>query len=406
MISYTAHAVELTLEEALASALENNQEIRIAQSKVEAAGKEKISSMGNFLPTLSAAGTLMRPDQPQEMFPGAYTPDNTYNLTATAQLPLFTGGRNISLMKNASLQKKIAEANLLNEENKLRQRVLETFYRTLLSEKILNIQQESEKRLRNHYKQAEILYKNGLASRFDLLRAEVQLSNLAPLILQSKNAVHSARANLALLTGIKGAKPSGQLDYVKTDFNLEDSFKKALENRPDLQSIELTSKMAKTAITLTRSQGLPYLAAAYNLRYDHPYQGKDEWGDSWVASLTLNIPIFRGFSTLSDTSQARAQQKQALLSYDLYAQVVMLEVETAYYSLVEEEGKIEALRKTLSQAKEALSIAQTHYKNGLISNLEFMDTDLSFMQAQVSLMTAYTEYKIAAGRLITAVGGD
>lgn len=291
--------------------------------------------------------------------------------------------------------------------NRLEFEITQAFYGALLAEKMVDLNRESEKRLEKYLQQTRRLYENGLASRLDLLRSEVQLSNIKPRIIESKNNLRMARSSLALLMGRDDCLvvPEGDLKAEYKSRLLEDYIKKALEERPELIIFELREDAAGRGITIARSAAFPQVTAAYNRRFDHPDGFRDSWGESWNFMVNVSLPIFRGFSTYSETARARSRLAQLNYSFEHTRQAVLLEVEEAYYTLIKEEETIAALEKNVRQAEEAFNMAERRYRDGLISNLEFMDTELDYMQARINLLRSKADYIIAKSRLTLASGG-
>lgn len=406
LAAFLAPLYGYSLDDAINEAVIRNKSVQIAERRVDSARKNLLSAAGNFLPVINLGGNITLLDEPASALPGGFETDTSYTLSGSAQLTLFAGGRNSALLRTSSLSVRIAEESLREEINNLTLSVTEAYYNAILSEKMLRLNRESEKRLKAHLEQTRKLFENGLAARFDLLRAEVQLTNISPSLIQAENMLRTSRARLSFLTGVDDIIPAENLDKRAEGISLDRALDRAAERRPELAILNYRKKLAAQNLRVNRSLGLPNLSATYNHRVEHPYRWNDEWGDTWTVGLSLNIPFFRGFKTYVDAYQSRSQIEEVRISYELMRDSVLLEVETAYYSLREEEKKIESLEKTLSQAEEALSIAETRYTNGLITHLEFMDTELSYMRSHMNLLNAYAAYNIAGARLLKASGGD
>ena len=69
-----------------------------------------------------------------------------------------------------------------------------------------------------------------------------------------------------------------------------------------------------------------------------------------------------------------------------------------------EEETIVSQRENLGQAEEAMQIAETRYVSGMITNLEFMDTQLALTQAKTAYLQALANYQIAKAKFVKAIG--
>ncbi len=404
----------MTLRECLETARENNRSLLAAREKIEEAKKGLLETAGNFLPTVSLGGTYTRLDEeprplPEPLMPpDAYTSSDRYNITGTVRVPLFTGFRNRAAYRSASKALKIAEENYRKQKNELEFEITRAFYGAILAEKLVELNRESQKRLEKLMEQTRTLYENGLASRLDLLRSEVQYSNMKPQIIEAENNLRMAQSSLSLLIGRENLLilPEGGLEVEKIDPELGETLRIALERRPEINLILLQKSVAGESITLARSAAYPQINASYNRSFEHPDGMRDEWGDRWNIMLNVSLPLFRGFSTYSDTEKARSRLRQLEHNLEQLKESIRLEVENAYYELVKSEETIAALEKNVVQAGEAYSVASRRYSSGLLSSLEFMDTELDYMQARIGLIRAQADYITAAGRLRMSAGGE
>ena len=60
----------------------------------------------------------------------------------------------------------------------------------------------------------------------------------------------------------------------------------------------------------------------------------------------------------------------------------------------------------MQQAEESLRIANLRYKNGMITNVELMDAELAFTQAQLNYFNALHDYVIAVAKLKKASASE
>jgi len=79
-------------------------------------------------------------------------------------------------------------------------------------------------------------------------------------------------------------------------------------------------------------------------------------------------------------------------------------VREIYLSLRQEEETIISQRENVGQAEEAMRIAEKRYISGLITNLEFMDTQLAMTEAKTAYLQALANYLIAKAKLINTMG--
>ena len=181
--TYCQTVAELSLDDCVAIALSENPTVKIADMEVERYDYVKRQTWGNLLPQISAGGQYTRSIVKSEMRGGiSFGADNTFAFTGDVSLPLFapqvyrTLKLNRAQMESAVESARSARIDLVAEVKK-------SFYNILLAEQSLAVLRESERTVKQTVDETELKYRNGLASEYDLLTAQVQLSNLKPTIL-------------------------------------------------------------------------------------------------------------------------------------------------------------------------------------------------------------------------------
>ncbi len=403
---------ELTLEKSIEIAFERNRQILAAKERLGIAKGELIVARAGFLPALSLGANYLRLGEGQKISVGGGSEvvvrgQDTYTATATIEQPIFTWGRIKNSYRQASSNQRISEEDYRKERNLLRFKVTESFYNLILAGELLNLSRESYAQMERHLQQVEKRYEDGLASKFDLLRARVELANLKPELIRSRNGLTLAENRFKSLLGLLSQREvslRGELKYEPTEIELSQAIKEALKNRPEVISLKEQENIALAQARLASASNKPLLSAIYNYQFQRPYHWKEEWGKEWNAMVVLEFPIFSGFSTRGKVLQSLSQLREVKYDLEDKNEEIELEVRETYLSLRQEEETIISQRENVTQAEEAMSIAEKRYTSGLITNLEFMDTQLAVTQAKTAHLQALANYLIAKAKLIEAMG--
>ena len=121
-------------------------------------------------------------------------------------------------------------------------------------------------------------------------------------------------------------------------------------------------------------------------------------------TVGFTLPVFTGGSRLSKVSERRAQVKQTEFNRQQLEDGIKLEIKSGYMNLKQEEEILKFQDENRAQAEEAAKLAEERYKNGLITNLEYMDTQVSLLQAKTEHLFSLSRYLIARARLIQLIG--
>jgi len=127
-------------------------------------------------------------------------------------------------------------------------------------------------------------------------------------------------------------------------------------------------------------------------------------GDGWDAGLSLSIPIFNGFLTKSQVSEARANLLVLTANEETLRQSVLLEVQQSFLNLTDLEAGIPVAELTVKMAQENVEIADGRYAAGVGNPIEVTDANVGLSNARTTLNRALYGYKVARASLEKAMG--
>jgi outer membrane protein len=410
----------LTLEDSIRMALEQNPYHLAAEEKISAAKAQMREAASGFFPSLSASGlqTLdekvmelefpsMIPGQPPQKVQVDFTRD--YQFSLSLSLPLYTGGR----LKGGFRQ---AKYNLETSQEVVRQsrhltvfNTKSAFYGYLLASEFVKVSQEAVSVAEKFLKNVKAQYGVGMASKFDLLRSEVQLANLQPQLIKARNSLKAAELGLKTVLGLDLSRPveiMGRLEYNPYEAEVENSIAIALQNRPELKQMNFQKKMAAEMLKLTRAEYLPTVAitGSYNYWADALNLKKDNWSNYYAVNLAVSLPIFNGFSTAAKMGQTKAMIRELDHTVTGLRETIKLEVRQAFLSLQEARESLLSQEKNVEQALESLRIAELNFTEGMVTTLEVSSTQAQLTQARTNYSQALFDYMMAVAQLERAMG--
>ena len=188
--------LRLTLDDAIQMALSENPTIKVADLDVERYDYVKKETRGNLLPSLSASGEYTRAIEKSTMRGGiSFGADNTFTGTASLSVPLFAPAVYRTLKLNRTQIASAVEA-ARSSRITLVAEVKKAFYNILLAEQSLATLEESRATIQRTVDDTKVKFEQGVASEYDYLTAQVELSNLLPTITQTKNSIQIGRAHV------------------------------------------------------------------------------------------------------------------------------------------------------------------------------------------------------------------
>ncbi|MGQ9672587.1 MAG: TolC family protein [Candidatus Aminicenantales bacterium] len=410
----------LTLEKSIRLALSQNPYYLASQERVEGAQSRLRQAAAQFFPSLNAAAqqnldekvfilefpSFIPGGQPQRV---AIDFTRDYQFSFSFSLPLFTGGRLTSGYRQA-------QYNLYSTQESVRQTNQETvlnvkrgFYGYLLTRELVNVSEEAlslaEKLLQNVKNMVEV----GMASRLDLLRAEVRVANLKPSVLQARNNLAVAELSLKTILGLDLLQPVeivGEMTYTPVEVQLEESLAKAMMNRPELTQMNYQKKMAEEMAKIARAASLPTIAISGNYNYwanDLNFK-KDNWQNFYAFNLVLTIPVFNGFSASAKMAEAQAMIREMEHMEKGLMERIKFEVESAILTLNQARESLLSQEKNIEQAKESVRVAELSYSEGLATILDVDSAQVALSEARINYLRALYEYTVSLAQLEKAMG--
>ena len=260
-----------------------------------------------------------------------------------------------------------------------------------------------------HFKNVKSLYEVGMASKFDLLRSEVQLANLQPQLIRARNNLKIVELGLKTLLGLDLSKPievKGEMRFEPIEPDLEKSLTKALQNRPEINQLKYQRQVAGEMLKISRAANFPTLAmsGAYNFWAEHLNFKKDTWQSFYAVNLVLTVPIFNGFATSARVAQSKVMINEIELTQKGLGDTVKFEVRQAILKLKEAKESLLSQEKNVEQAQESLRIAELNFTEGLATTLDVSSAQAALSQAKTNYSQALYDYVMSKAELDKAMG--
>ena len=405
-----ADTVELTLDDSIQMAMENNRTIKQSVTDVDYANWTLHQARRATGPSLSWSGTAYKlGGKAYEAYQRAGLYDREFTNGIQASYPLYTGGKNENNIKAAGYSLDSADLTLENTKQTIRQQVTTYYYNILQYRKLIQVDQESVDNLQSHLDNVNAQYRVGTVAKSDVLLSEVQLANARQSLVSQQNNYNIAVSTLNNAIGLPTdtiLNIRDELKYTKYDLNLNDCTQYASVHRPDGLAAEYKVRQAEAAVKVAQAANLPQVNAVVK----RSFSGEDAFGtdhtnsDTWSTGISASWDIFDNNVTQASVRQAEATlrktQEAALQQQD----AISLEVRTAYLNLIAAETNIRTTQVAVDQAQEDYKIAQVRYSAGVDTNLSVMDAEEKLLTAQTNYVTALYNYNTAKVSLDKAMG--
>lgn len=406
-----AESVDMTLEESVRTALDNNYNIKQQEAEYDSAVWARHQARRSFGPTVNWQSTATK------MGGKYYDSANlsrSFGNGLTLTMPIYTGGQLEGAIKAADLAMNANELGLELCKQQVKAATMSAYYQALQAKNQIKVAQDSVNTLTEHLKNVNAQYTVGTVAKSDVLGTQVQMANAEQNLINANNSYDVAIASLNNVMGLPTDTElnlTDSLDYNVYEIPLEECTAYARSNRPDVLMADYQVAIAEAGVQQAKAGYMPKVSAQASKSWagDSPF-GSDETdkrygqNNNWTAGVVLSWDIWDNNVTQSKVNQSKAAVAKAEAAAENTRQSGDLEVRTAYLNLKAAEKSINTTQVAVDKAQEDYKIAQVRYAAGVGTNLDVMDAEEKLAQAQTNYYTALYNYNSSKAALDKAMG--
>jgi outer membrane protein TolC len=314
-------------------------------------------------------------------------------------------------LENSRRNLESSERSLELARQRLAVDVVSSYYNIVRQAGLVDVAEKSLQRNKELLRASEARLEVGLASKLDVFRAELQLSQAEDALIFRREALELAldsfKFNLGLAPSDVVALEMIEPEYQPVEVDVDSLAALALQNRIEMHEERDRIRDAERSVAVSRQNLLPQVDL--NLRYD-----RRGLGDSFTSSfdfidnafnvfLSTSYPLDRSsegasFAMSQIDLQARRRQMR-LVEYN-----ILNEVRAAARN-VERIGKSIVLQeRTTEFAEKQLRLASLRYQRGLASNFDIIDAENNLIQARSNYVSLLSDYHVARIELKRVTG--
>jgi outer membrane protein TolC len=404
-----------TLDEAIQMAWSKSNVVILANTKVNTSKYELQTAKNKQYPDLKASGQYMRLSQAtvdlktnQNNSSTSPTPviDQLMIGQVNASIPIFSGFKirnSINLSQNL-YQAEAAMAAQTKEE--IAMKVISLYARLYKSQKTLELLKDNQKQAEQRSVDFSEMEKNGIIPRNDLLKAQLQLSNIQLSIDETKNNLNVVNYNLISILKLPentelAIRESDFSDFKTTNIPSDDV--PAIENRKDLEALNYHQKAAEANVKIAKSNYYPSLSiqSGYTV-LDVKNLVIVENAINFGFGISYDISnILKNKSTVNTAENKSLEIKttQYILIDNIKIQVKQA-IENYQLSLKQSQ----VYRQAFEQASENYRIIKDKYDNGLSDTNNLLEADVEQLSSKINTALARANIILKYYELLSATG--
>jgi outer membrane protein TolC len=418
-----------TLEQAILTAVQRNPTILNAEQEIRRTQGVVLEVSAQALPHVNASGSLSWTDSGLQGSSSSFgsTSGGTTNPGPTPVAEMSSAAASVPSQINTSYQIRVVGSQLVFNYSTFRSirgtffqrdasyfafrnildQVIATvktqFFQVILDKALIGVQEESVRLLETQLKDQQNRFEAGTVPRFNVLQAQVALSNQIPQLIASRNTYRISQLTLAKNLGLdfnplRGEGPPleaiGELEYTPRSVVLTDAIETGKQHRPFLKQARANVYNAIEQVHVALGGFMPNIGTTGGYEvFSSPFSTDlSDASKGWVWGLSGSWDVWDSGATYGRVKQQRALLSEAENSYDDDVRQVELEIQQAYSNLVQNRELIQATEKTVEQAEEALRLAKARLDAGAGTQLDVLNAQVQLTQAQSTRLQALFGY--------------
>ena len=423
----------LSLQDAIALALENNPAINAGKSQVKVADAKYMQAKSSLYPQANVLSKYFYTNNLPGMYPlaGVNVPVMN-NSTPTGDeitmhpmapypnldrdvlttdfnviYPIYAGNKRKNAIALTQDLNNFYNKQLDETKSQLVEKVKMAYYNYLTINEVIKVYNLALQQFNKHLDLAQKAYEQGVRSEFDVLNFKSKIAGFNSKIIElegKRELVETALRNLLALPENDSVVYTGSIDelYNASGLVTQTDLATIQENNYKVQSLETMLNLLDKKEKMEQAATLPVLFTFGNY---HIYHGRDfppfgnAWRNGYAVGVGLKINLFDGNLSKGKIAEVKANADKL---HD-YKDGLKLKLRYEYTKSVENinalENKMQAEQKNLEVGQKAYDIAKVGYDNGVITNIELNDAQLNVTKIKTSILNTKKEILIEYAHL-------
>ena len=428
--SLSAQQRTLTLEECRQNALQHNVKVQKELLEIDDAQQQRREAFTKFFPSVSAIGAAVQFDKPQVQMDMSVMVGQPVMLemlkngvvgAVNLQWPIFVGGQIVNGNKLAKVGYDVKQLQLVQTQNEVSLTAEQYFWQVVALQQKLSTLHLQDQLLASLVRDAQNAVDAGLATRNDLLQAQLQQNKIQSGILTLENNLLICKMLLAQYCGCWSPEdtlfdasklsidalidPASEV-ISPTDLLVDHAA--ALSATPEFALANQGVKAQRLQYKMEVGAHLPTVAIGGS--YSYTNLARNDMGfaennkNTMLMYAMVNVPLTDWWGGSYSMRRKKNAVRAAELDRQEASQMLIVRMESAYTSLNTAYQQISVARKSIEQAQENLRLEQDFYHAGTSTMSDLLKAQSSFQQANDDFVDAWIDYQEKRLEYLQATG--
>lgn len=415
---------KLTLEKAIGIALHKNSQLLISTSQIEGYESSVQAAYGNFLPSLGlnagwdwsrsdvkGVGTVVINGIPVPRVSTTSTSRN-YRGSVYTDWTLFDGLANFAQLSKTENELQSAQYSLERVKQDIVFQTMSLYYDVVYAEQLLRVKKADLKWNEKNLETIKERNRLGAATLADVYQQEVAKGNAELELIKTENQLEISKKDLLFYLGedilqefvFSDTLTSAETEILNSDLlndyeNITELVTQALNKRFDYQSAVLNFESSKEGVTIAESGYWPSLTANGNYSLYTDNLSTIDQSKTLGFGLSLNIPLFSGWSVTNRVQLAEVQSKISEVEKSDLERDIKRQIKTTFLNLQAAQKGLGVSEKNIAAARENLKIEEEKYSLGSGKLLDVLIVNSRYTDALTSLLNAQFAYIVLSQQM-------
>ncbi len=378
----------ITVEDAVATALDKHPSIVTAAKAVEAAAARVVQAKAGGAIQVSVNATAAVGTLGPGGTPTGTDPKISHNVSVDGSLPLYDGGILAQQIAQAEAGLQAAQFSLTAAKQDVAVAAARAFFLALRAARVVEAREAALRAAQEQVRQAEALVRAGTAARADVFTAQAAAASTEVELIAARGQVELTRASLRNAMGV----PLSQVftlvepgDPQPVSITPEQAAAEAATARAEVKKAAADVRGSEAALRIAeiRAGLLINVSAGASVQIT-PNPGQA----GWTLGASASYPLADGGKSKAAVEEARANLAAARSRVETATQQVQLQAFQSALSVLEFTARVGATRVALAAAEEAARAADGRYRAGVGTVLDVTVAQSTLVQARVNSVQA------------------
>ncbi|MDJ0745177.1 MAG: TolC family protein [Xenococcaceae cyanobacterium MO_167.B27] len=419
----------ITLQQAVELSLRNNKDLQQAQLTLQRRQRELQEARAALFPTLDLGvdftnsqtaasdrtaeqtaqegNTFLTPEQLDRRGQGNDLTQLSGNINL--RYNIYTGGERGAEIRRAKKRVEFSELEVERVTENILLETIENYYDLQNADAEVEIEQAAVEDASQTLRDAQLLEQAGLGTRFDVLRAEVDLADaqqrLTSAIAEQSTAIRQLVDTLSLGQQVELATADEIAKAGVWELSLEESIILGYDNRVELEQFLVNREIRRQEKQRELSTIRPQLSIFATYDVLDQFDDDIDWTDGYRLGASLRWTIFDGGRAVALARQSDKDIEIEEVNFANQRNEIRVQVEQAFFNLEANLENISTTEKAVELAEESLRLARLRFQAGVGTQTDVIEAQSDLTTARGNRLRAIIDYNQSLNQLQRAVNG-